>query len=90
MDRSIRLRLIIAVALVTLGILFVALPKDWIEEVLHFEPDGGNGAIELLLAVVPTTAGLGLAIRTLLAHHIASRTRQPASATPTACEPRAR
>lgn len=29
---------------------------DWIEEIFHVSPDGGNGWLELLFAVVPVAA----------------------------------
>jgi heme/copper-type cytochrome/quinol oxidase subunit 4 len=29
---------------------------DWIEEIFHVSPDGGNGALELLFAVAPVAA----------------------------------
>ena len=51
---------ILGIALIVLGVAFAALPKDWIEDTLGFEPDGGNGAVELLLAVVPIAVGVGL------------------------------
>ncbi len=72
-------------SLITLGALLVAiglswalLPKRWIEEVIGFEPDGGSGLVELLLAIVPAGAGI-----TLIAVAVARRaTRRPASAAP--------
>ena len=29
---------------------------DWIERILHLSPDGGNGSLELLLALAPVAA----------------------------------
>ena len=52
--------MILGIALIILGVAFAALDKEWIEENLGFEPDGGNGALELLLAVVPIAVGIGL------------------------------
>lgn len=57
-----RYRLFVASAflLILCGVAFAAMPKDWIESTLGFEPDGGNGMIELFIAIVPIVAGLCL------------------------------
>lgn len=36
---------------------------DWIERVFGFDPDGGNGTLELLIAVALIVAVLVLALR---------------------------
>jgi hypothetical protein len=46
----------------------VPLPKQWIEERFGVEPDGGNGAIELFLTLVPIGMGMTLLL-TLAARH---------------------
>ncbi len=53
--------------LIAVGIAFALLPKEWIEGTLGFEPDGGSGALELGLALVPICLGVALlALRYLL------------------------
>jgi hypothetical protein len=56
-----RAQRIVAVAgglLVLAGVLLAVLPKDWLEETFHVEPDGGNGMLELAVVLVPIVAGL--------------------------------
>jgi apolipoprotein N-acyltransferase len=65
--RSERLSLVPAGVLVLAGVLFAALPKDWIEETFGVEPDAGNGLLELALVVVPIVLGVALAVRVWLA-----------------------
>jgi hypothetical protein len=62
-----RLSLLLAAVLVVVGVLFAALPKDWIEETFGVEPDGGNGRLELAIVVVPIVLGVVLAVRVWLA-----------------------
>ena len=66
MDRTNRIKLTVAVVLIAFGILAATLPKRWIEETLGFEPDGGNGVVELGLAVVPLAIGATLALSAFL------------------------
>jgi hypothetical protein len=66
MGRANRMKLMIAVALIAFSVLAAALPKEWIEETLGFEPDGGNGLVELAIAVVPFTVGVALAVSVLV------------------------
>lgn len=37
--------------------------RDWVERVFGFDPDGGNGSLELLIAVALILAVLVLALR---------------------------
>jgi hypothetical protein len=62
-----RLSLLLAGVLVVGGVLFAALPKDWIEETFGVEPDAGNGRLELAIVVVPIVLGVALAARVWLA-----------------------
>jgi hypothetical protein len=55
MTTSDRVQVAVAAVCAALALLLVALPYDWIETVVGFEPDGGNGALEALL---PTALGL--------------------------------
>lgn len=48
------------VALIAIGVAFALMSKEWIEDTLGFEPDGGNGMVELAIAVVPIVIGVGL------------------------------
>ena len=45
MDRRGRGSIALGAVLVVVGILFAALPKDWLEQTFGFEPDGGNGFV---------------------------------------------
>ncbi len=78
MSRLQRWLLVVAVALVLLGLAVAALPKEWIEETFGFEPDQGNGLVELALAVVPIAAGVALGAVVLVTRY---RTADPRSAT---------
>jgi hypothetical protein len=43
-----------------LGVLLAVMPMDWVESMLGVEPDGGNGELELLLALAPLVVGIVL------------------------------
>ena len=43
------------------GVVLASLPRDWIEQRFGFDPDGGSGLIELLVALVPVAIGLAVA-----------------------------
>jgi hypothetical protein len=60
MNRRSKLLMALGGLLIGFGVLFAALPKTWIEDTLGFEPDGGNGLVELALAVVPIVIGICL------------------------------
>jgi hypothetical protein len=77
-----RARVIAGSALVLLGLLFALLPKEWIEERFGFEPDAGNGLVELALIVIPVVIGAALLIGVLLARAASrggTRTVEPES-----------
>jgi hypothetical protein len=63
MDRRGRGSIAVGAILVVAGILFAALPKDWLEQRFGFEPDGGNGFVELLMVLVPIVIGAVLIAR---------------------------
>lgn len=63
----------IGVILIAIGVAFAALPKQWIEDTLGFEPDGGNGMLELLMALVPVVVGLAM-----VAAGVVRRSSEPA------------
>lgn len=73
MGRANRMKFVVAVVLIAFSVVAAALPKEWIEETLGFEPDGGNGLVELAIAVVPFTIGVFLVVSVL-----ASRRRERA------------
>jgi hypothetical protein len=60
-----RAKVIVGAALVCLGLLLAFLPKDWIESRFGFEPDGGNGMVELALILVPIALGVALILQVL-------------------------
>jgi hypothetical protein len=73
MTRSLNLRTLAASISIAVGLLFWALPEQWIELRLGLGPDGGNGLFELLLVAIPLSAGLAI---TLGARAPARRTSQ--------------
>jgi hypothetical protein len=66
MARPGRTQMVVGGILVALGILFAAVPKDWLEERFGIEPDAGNGAVELLLVLVPIVVGAAVIARAWL------------------------
>jgi hypothetical protein len=64
------MRAIGGVTLIVLGCAFALLPEQWIEERFGFEPDGGNGFIELLLAMVPILVGLTMLVGGPVIRHL--------------------
>ena len=40
----------------------IVLGPEWIEELTGFEPDGGNGSLELLVVVLPVAAAIGFGL----------------------------
>ena len=59
---NVRIRLIAGAVLILIGVGFALLSKEWIEETLGFEPDGGNGALELAFVLVPVGIGVALLV----------------------------
>jgi hypothetical protein len=47
---------------VSVGIVFVFLPRNWIELRLGIDPDGGSGLVELLLILIPVALAVSTAI----------------------------
>lgn len=62
MKRTQRLRILAICISMMAGILFLALPEQWIEMQLGRQLDGGNGLVEFLLAAAPICAGAVLAL----------------------------
>ena len=58
MDRIQRSLLVFGMLALALGVLLAVLPKTWVESSLGFEPDGGNGAFELLSVLLPLVVGV--------------------------------
>ena len=65
---------ILGAVLVVLGAGYAVLPKDWIEQALHLDPDGGNGLVEVLVPLALVAAGTALGLRAILGRRIAGRT----------------
>src|SRR5262245_21544391 len=74
-DVSNRAKVIVGSILVGVGVLLSLLPKDWIEERFGFEPDAGNGLLELALILVPIVLGAGLLVAALIGGTAQSRHR---------------
>ena len=53
-------RMTLGIAMVMVGLGLAILPKAWVEERFGFEPDGGNGVLELLLTAIPIMIGVVL------------------------------
>jgi hypothetical protein len=67
-----RVRFRVEVALAALSACFfvaVLVLPDWIEVVFGIDPDGGAGALEVLISVVSLTVSLGLAVLARVEHH---------------------
>jgi hypothetical protein len=78
MPRSGRSSIVLGAVLVVVGILFAALPKDWLEETFAIEPDAGNGFVELLLVLVPIVVGGALIARGVVTSRSRAHGAQPA------------
>jgi hypothetical protein len=65
--RSGRSSIVLGAVLVVVGLLFAALPKEWLEERFAIEPDAGNGSVELLLVLAPIVIGGALIARGVMA-----------------------
>ena len=76
-DRRTAILAVLALLFILIGLAMALLPLEWSEERCDAEPDGGNGSIELLLALIPL--GLGIAIGVLAALRWRSRSRASAS-----------
>jgi uncharacterized membrane protein len=61
MSPHMRYRLeVIAAAVTGLAAVLTAIVPDWIEEVFHIDPDGGNGAVEWLIVAALALATIAL------------------------------
>jgi hypothetical protein len=72
-------QIILGAVLVALGGGYAVLPKDWIEQVLHLDPDGGNGVIEMLLPLALLAAGAALVLRAALRRRATAATTAPSA-----------
>jgi hypothetical protein len=54
-------RITLAFVLIALGVGFICLPDEWIENWLGFSPDNDNGLAEAAMAAAPLALGLLLA-----------------------------
>ncbi len=68
MSRAHRVKAAVGVVLILIGVGFGLLSKEWIEETFGFEPDGGNGALELAFVVIPIAIGVLLLVGVALAN----------------------
>jgi len=78
--RRLTAKVALGAALIILGLGYAFLPTQWIEQKYGFEPDGGSGALELLIAVVPIAAGIGLLVHAWSVHRAERRHDLPGSA----------
>lgn len=51
----------------------IVLGPEWIEELTGLEPDGGSGALEFLLVLVPMVAAVGFGLLGLRARPVDGR-----------------
>jgi uncharacterized membrane protein YcjF (UPF0283 family) len=65
--RNERMKIAAGALLVIVGLAVALLSKEWIEETFGFEPDGGNGLLELALSLVPIAIGVWLLLNVALA-----------------------
>ena len=68
MSRAHRVKAAVGIVLILIGVGFGLLSKEWIEETFGFEPDGGNGVLELALVVIPIAIGVWLLVGLALAN----------------------
>ena len=64
-DRQVRARFWVQAAFATAAaVMFVVtlISREWIEEVVHVDPDGGNGDLEWLIVVVLAMVAVVLAL----------------------------
>jgi hypothetical protein len=66
MPRLRTLRITLACLLIAIGVGFICLPDEWIENWLGFSPDNGNGLAEAAIAAAPLALGLLLAADVLV------------------------
>jgi hypothetical protein len=76
-------KLLVAGVAIAVGALAAFLPKQWIEEVIGVEPDGGSGLFELLFVIVPIAIGFLIAAHSLLARRSPSSHARTAGPGPT-------
>jgi hypothetical protein len=70
--------------LIVLGGGYAVLPKDWIEERLHLDPDAGSGLVEASIPLALIAAGAGLIVHAVLTRRAARRRTAPDAARRTA------
>jgi len=80
MNRHTRALMALGVLLIIVGVAFASLPKSWIEDALGFEPDGGNGLLELAIAIVPIVVGACLVAGPVLLRRRSATRRRITSA----------
>lgn len=61
-----RVLVVLGVLLILTGLGLSVLPKDWIEQGFAVGLDGGNGTLELLLAMAPIILGAALLVTVAL------------------------
>jgi len=62
MPRQQRIYLFAILISMAVGAVFGLLPRNWIEQRLGLDPDGGSGLLESLLIFIPNTIAAGIAI----------------------------
>lgn len=70
---------VLGALLIVIGLALSVLPKDWIEQTFAVDPDGGNGALELLLVLVPIVLGAALLVTVALRRARGGRTVRASS-----------
>jgi hypothetical protein len=65
---SVQTQAVTAAIAMGVGVLFAALPQDWIEVRFGIDPDAGNGSIEHLLVAIPLAIGAALALSAIVSY----------------------
>ena len=79
LPRLLRVELVLAGLSTALAVLTLVW-RDWIEEVFHVDPDGGNGSLEWLIVAALATSSLILVTHSAHEFRVWRRRVQPGSA----------
>ena len=78
MTRPERFRIVAASISMAIGIMFWALPEQWIERQLRVSLDGGSGLLEFLLVAIPIAGSVALVLGVVGRRKLQKRSNQQA------------